>query len=399
MYSDRGEDCPLHPLEFSLQSGTGIVGDVYLAMYDLEPNDVYLNVAKDVGEALIAVQDEKNGGFYYDGRSHEDGSGFQPHPRNERRTNVLDDNVMQSAMSFLLSLYNVTGENKYLESLNKGFDLLFEIEKEGGGWPQRTNYMENEYQSYITLNDDSMEDIFNLMLKAHEILGDEKYMNAAKRVGRFLIRVQGNGGSEFQQAWAQQYQNDQPAWARVFEPKSMCSKQTANGIEMLMELYLITGNATYLEPIPAAINWLNSSQTIIPLTDNPGEYGWSRLYELETNKPIVGNRNNWGNNVDYYYDYDPERDYGYSWEGTYGINTTLSNYAKLLELNNNTQQYLNWREQIQFNSFANEPDSETETLSEEGFWIDEDDGLIHSSTFVSKAMKYINYFTYLTEAD
>ena len=177
----------------------------------------------------------------------------------------------------------------------------------------------------------------------------------------------------------------------------MCSSQTASAIEMLMELYLETGNVTYLDPIPDAIDWLNSSDTTIPLTDYPGQYGWSRLYELETNKPIVGNRNNQDNGVEYYYEYDPERDYGYSWQGTYGINTTISNYLQLKDtFEFNREDYTNWRNTNAFNARNNEPDDETEQLSEEGFWINEEN-YITTSEFASKCQKYINYFQYLID--
>ena len=161
MYADRGTGCPLFPLEFSIQSGTGMVGDVYLGMYQLEPNQVYLDVAKAVGDALVAVQDEV-GGFYYEGRRNDDGSGMLPHPANYRQSAILDDDVMQSAMRFLLNLYNTTEDPKYKTAIDKGFDLLFSIEIEGGGCArQRTNFEPDEYQSYVTLNDDSMYDVNN----------------------------------------------------------------------------------------------------------------------------------------------------------------------------------------------------------------------------------------------
>ncbi|MBD3351399.1 MAG: hypothetical protein GF364_07925, partial [Candidatus Lokiarchaeota archaeon] len=156
-WSDRGKGCPLFPNEFSMQGGTALVAGVYLDMYRVEPNPVYLNFAKNAADALLAVQDEVNGGFYYDGRRFENGDGYQPHPRNKNRHAILDDNVMQSCMDYLLDIYNVTEEQKYLDAINHGFDCLFDIEKPGGGWPQRSNYPDYSYPSYVTLNDDSME--------------------------------------------------------------------------------------------------------------------------------------------------------------------------------------------------------------------------------------------------
>ncbi|MHA1847172.1 MAG: pectate lyase [Promethearchaeota archaeon] len=392
MYSDRGAGCPLHVGEFSLQGGTAYIASVYLEMHDLEPNPVYLNIALNAADALLAVQDEKNGGFYYDGWRHPDGKGYQPHPRNYRHAAVLDDNVMQSCLSFLLDVYNVTGIQKYLDSAIKGLNYLLDVEKDGGGWPQRTNYPPNEYPSYVTLNDDSLHDVVFLMLKAYDITNDERYLLAAERAGQFLIRVQGNGGSGMQQGWAQQYDDDQPAWARAFEPPAFCSKQTATSIQVLMELYFYTSNETYLDPIPAAISWLTDKNTTIKNVWEPSlpEYIWARLYEPMTNRMIVGNRNNRDDGPIYYHDYDPNRDYGYSWIGTYSINSTINNYHKLVDdFNKNITAYENWRSQPSYSTLSKAQDV-LDSLNNDGFWLD--DGLIADHLFVSNARALISYF-------
>ena len=107
-------------------------------------------------------------------------------------------------------------------------------------------------------------------------------------------------------AWAQQYKNDQPAWARRFEPPAMCSIDTARAIDMLMDLYLRTANETYLDPIPAAVAWLtDSNTTILDVWGGSLQHFWARLYELVTNRLIVGNRNDQENGVEYFYDYVP----------------------------------------------------------------------------------------------
>jgi PelA/Pel-15E family pectate lyase len=71
-------------------------------------------------------------------------------------------------MNFLLDMYDETKETKYKDALELGFDCLFDMEIEGGGWPQQNNHYSDEYQSYVTLNDGAMEDVFNVMLKAYK---------------------------------------------------------------------------------------------------------------------------------------------------------------------------------------------------------------------------------------
>lgn len=398
-YSDRGVGCPLHPGEFSIQGGTPLIAGVYLSMYQLDPNPVYLQVAAAAARALMAVQDEGNGGFYYDGRLHPDGKGYQPHPRNPIHSAVFDDNTMQSALAFLLDMYSVTGNVTYRDAAVRGLDYAFQLEKPGGGWPQRSNYGPDEYQSYITLNDDCMRDIVNLMFKAHDILGDARYMQAAERAGQFLLRVQGNGhGLNVKQsgAWAQQYKDDQPAWARRFEPPAMCSIDTAHAIDVLVDLYLRTGNDTYLAPIPAAVEWLTDSNTTIVdawgVTSIPGDFIWARLYELGSNRLIVGNRNNQGNGVVYYHDYIPSRDYGYSWAGNYGINGTLDRYDYLVHVcGNNITQYIAWRDAPpSVPSLFSDAMQASSTRHSSGFWLDSE-GKIDDEQFSWNAMRIITY--------
>lgn len=390
MASDRGFGCPLFPDEFSLQGGTAYIAGIYLDMYEVEPNPIYLNIAKAAADALVAVQDEDTGGFYYDGRRYSNGDGYQPHPRNMKQHTVLDDNVMQGCMSFLLDVYNATGDQKYLDAINAGFECLFELEKPGGGWPQRSNYQDYEYQSYTTLNDDLMEDVVNLMLKAHQMFpGDSRYLTSAERAGQFLIRVQGNGGSAMQTAWAQQYRDDQPAWARKFEPPAMCSRQTAKSIDILISLYLETGNETYLKPIPAAIDWLNAS-TILYDDDGEEERGWSRLYELGTNVPIYGIADGGeGQNPEYVYPYEDARD-GYSWQGDFGANSSIDDWVKLQQLNNNTEDFLDWKnEERDLADLEDDAEEAIDELNDNFFWID--DNIIADSEFVNKARDVIEY--------
>ncbi|MEX2717566.1 MAG: pectate lyase [Candidatus Sigynarchaeota archaeon] len=403
-YSDRGPGCPLHPGEFSIQGGTPLIAGVYLSMYKLDPNPVYLNVAAAAARALMAVQDAGNGGFYYDGRLYPDGKGYQPHPRNPMHSAVFDDNTMQSALAFLLDMYSVTGNVTYRNAALRGLDYIFQLEKPGGGWPQRSNYGPDEYQSYVTLNDDCMRDLVNLMFKAHDIFGDPRYMQAAERAGQFLIRVQGHGcGSNAKQsgAWAQQYKNDQPAWARRFEPPAMCSIDTAHAIEMLVDLYLRTGNETYLDPIPAAVAWLTDANTTIEdawnITSAPGDFIWARLYELGSNHLIVGNRNNQGNGIVYYYDYVPSRDYGYSWVGSYGINGTLSRYDYLINVcGKNISQYIAWRDTPpSISSLLSGALHANSTIHSSGFWLD-GEGKIDDEMFYYNAMRIIDYLDAIT---
>ncbi len=393
--SDRGFGCPLFPREFSLQGGTALLAGLFLQMYAIEPNPIYLQVATSAADALVTVQDDLNGGFYYEGRRYSNGQGYQPHPLNGRRAAILDDDVMQSAMRFLLDVYAVTKNETYLAAVKKGFDCLEAIEKPGGGWPQRSNYPDDAYQSLVTLNDDALQDVFFLMLKAARMFPDEaRYMEAATRACLFLVRVQGNGGADYQTGWAQQYKDDQPAWARTFEPAAMCSSQTSAAMECLLEMYLETGNRSWLEPIPAGITWLEHPDTILNY-DNDGDPVYARLYELGTNKPIYGIAGGQHNppGEQYVYKFEEARP-GYSWQGNYGITGFIRDYKKLVELNYDITAFEAWRTGTpNLGSALENAWAKVQAQQDSGFWYGDSDGktVIRDSTYASACQGIMNY--------
>lgn len=150
------------------------------------------------------------------------------------------------------------------------------------------------------------------MLEAYRRSGDKRFSNAAQRGGEFLMLAQ---LPEPQPAWAQQYNYQmEPAWARAFEPPAVCAGESGGVVRTLGRLYLETGDAKFLKPIPAFIAWTQRSQL--------GSNRWARLYELETNKPIYGDRDG---EIHYTVaEISPERQRGYSWQSDFGLPETIA---------------------------------------------------------------------------
>jgi hypothetical protein len=138
-----------------------------------------------------------------------------------------------------------------------------------------------DYTSYYTLNDNAITNTINVLLDAYVQLGDEKYLEAARRGGDFFIIAQGPEGHE---GWSEQYDmNFQPSWARTHEPPGFMPRQTIVTISTLEKLFLFTGDRRYLRPIPSAIQWLENSRLQV-LDDGRSEF--SRIYDPETNLPV-----------------------------------------------------------------------------------------------------------------
>ena len=145
----------------------------------------------------------------------------------------------------------------------------------------RTEGRVKNYWDMYTLNDGLAGSVSKVLIETHGVYGDEKYLNALKRLGDFLIVAQ---LPKPQPAWSQQYSYEMyPIWARKFEPAAIASRESEDVLETLLEIYEQTGDEKYLAPIPAAIAYLRSSL----LADGR----LARFYELQTNRPLYMQRN------------------------------------------------------------------------------------------------------------
>jgi hypothetical protein len=127
-----------------------------------------------------------------------------------------------------------------------------------------------------TLNDNVAGYVVQVLIDAYRIYNDQRYLAALKRVGDFLILAQ---MPDPQPAWAQQYNYEmKPIWARKFEPPGISGDESQEAMETLMEIYRVTGDRKYLNPIPRALAYLKRSL----LSDGK----LARYYELKTNKPL-----------------------------------------------------------------------------------------------------------------
>ena len=210
------------------------------------------------------------------------------------------------------------------------------------------------------------------MLDAHRRYGESKYLECALRGGDFIIASQLTAP---QSGWAQQYSHDmKPAWARTFEPPGVCSRATIANIRTLYGLYRITGDRRYLQPIPDAFDWLESSRI--------GPNKWSRLYELGTNRPIYGDRDS---QVHYtLQEISEERRNGYGWQSDFDIPRAILFYNEYRE-SEPDRVPVEENKQMSEHKLATSMEPEVRQiisgLDNQGRWIDE--GYIRTATFVT----------------
>ncbi|MBM3501772.1 MAG: hypothetical protein FJX74_24215, partial [Armatimonadetes bacterium] len=317
-------------------------------------------------------------------------AGIEPAPR-QRSWAVFDDNTTQHALRLLMAVDRElqSADEEIHQAALRGLQCVLDAQYPNGGWPQGWPLSEGAgYARFITFNDNAMNDCISVMLEAYTTYNDERYLDAAKRGGDCIIALQ---LPEPQSGWGQQYDAElRPAPARWFEPAACEAAVTVGNLRTLMELFRATRDAKYLEPIPAAIRWLDASKL---------ENGkWARFYEPETNKPLYVNMDR---QVVYVYD-DTIRP-GYSWQGEYGIPGAVAAYEALMrDVADGT---VTWtipppekqpltREQAQatLDRLAPEVRRACDALDAEGNWVRED-GWFYCEDFIRNTRllaQYIN---------
>ncbi len=349
--------------------GTPAVGDAFLKIWKATGDPAALQAAKDAAHALTRTQ-LASGGWDYSG--HFDSAARKTHfyrrdidgklldtskaPRGEAGWHVwrqrqhkdtnystLDDDVTQAAVRLLIRMDEALGfkDEEIHESALYALNALVSAQYPAGAWsasfdvhpatpPDATQYplkkasypatwsrtWPKDFPGCYVTNDNMHATLIQALLLAGQTYKEPKYTDAAKRAGDFLLLAR---MPEPQPAWAQQYDaNMQPVWSRAFEPPAISGRESQAIMWSLLVLNAATGEKKYLEPLPAAIAYLNRSK--LP------EGKLARFYELQTNKPLYFKRGPGGKGHELTYDDDhTASNYGWKWDPELeAIQSTLS---------------------------------------------------------------------------
>ena len=285
--------------------GTPTVGMAFLDAYFATGDTYYLKAAKAAADAIVYGQ-LKSGGWQNCVDFDRQGNRLNQYRNGQGRgknNSSFDDGQTQSALLFLIrmdkSLHFL--DAAIHESTQVALDAVLAAQFPNGAFPQvwtgpvrshpivkskfpdhdwRTEGRIKNYWDMYTLNDNVCGYLAQVFIAAHQTYHDPRYVAALKRLGDFLILAQ---MPDPQPGWAQQYNYDmQPIWARKFEPPGVSGDETQEALETLLAIYRYTGDAKYLEPVPDALQWLESSLL-------PGNQ-LARYYELKSNRPLYMQR-------------------------------------------------------------------------------------------------------------
>ena len=240
--------------------------------------------------------------------------------KNETNT-TFDNGNTYTQIAALAIAFDVTKADKYKIGCIKGLEYTLKAQYANGGWPQYYPIEKNNYSSHITYNDDAM---LGIMLLYKDIIdGESQYSFVdSKLLGKIqtaynkgldcILKTQiiDNGKPT---AWCQQYDEVtlQPAWARKFEPPSICNKESVGLVLFLMSID--HPGKKIISAVQNSVVWFNESiirntrvkrisapRMVTPfrvsvsdrvvVIDSMAPPIWTRYYELKTHRPMFCNR-------------------------------------------------------------------------------------------------------------
>jgi len=225
--------------------------------YEVLGDARYLDAAIRTAEFLVAAQDER--GFWVHGYNmtvH----GIEPAASD--RNIKLQDLVQAHPMFYLGYAYRVTGDERYLDSLKRAGEWFITAQNPNGSWSHHYDAEEGVGKNARgevgagELNDSTMNSGINTMVFMYHMTGEAKYVESIKRAGDWLIEAQGDDVP----LWADQYDPDNnPQWARAFEPPAWGVTATQLATQALREVYRMSGDERYVEAIRRSVEWMEAN--------------------------------------------------------------------------------------------------------------------------------------------
>ena len=266
---------------------------------------------------------------------------------------TFDNSTTYTHIEYLAQVFNLTGIEKYKDACLIGINFVLSAQYPNGGWPQYFP-LEDNYSRRITFNDAAYIGVIELLKKIVDknpefaFIGDK----VRKKVGRAyekgiecILNCQIVDKGRLT-AWCQQHNEIdlKPAWARAYEPPSICNGESVSIVLFLMDIE--NPDKRIIESVQYAVKWFSDSKiyhTRVNTVPAPPEKSkwrtsmidrvvvldslappiWTRFYELGTEKPLFSDRNS-----KFLYslsEVSRERRIGYTWY-TYAPQLVLDKY-------------------------------------------------------------------------
>jgi len=214
-------------------------------------------------------------------------------PRNIK----LQDQDQSHPMLLLTYLHRITGDKRYLPAVKRAGEFYLRAQNPNGSWSHHYDLVEGRGENGLgmpgggELNDRATNDAIDMMALMYHLTGEAKYIRAMKRVGDWLLQAQG----DVVPLWSDQYDADNnPVWARHFEPPAYGVSATCLACQGLRAVYRFSGDQRYLAGIRSAAEWItaNLPEGRMSCFVDPGNgraiAGWERkVYFLDEPESIA----------------------------------------------------------------------------------------------------------------
>ncbi|MFC0560331.1 pectate lyase [Halalkalibacter alkalisediminis] len=258
---------------------------------------------------------------------------------NGEELGTIDNDATIKEILFLSQVYQETGDERYKESVKKGFDFLLKMQYPTGGFPQvypkRGTPNSNVYYSnYVTFNDEAMinvlelmDDVLNKRYPFETDLMDEQYYSkleeSLEKGIDYILNAQIEVDGKLT-AWCAQHDPStyEPQMGRSYELPSISGSESVGIVRFLMSRPNQTEEIK--QAIVGALNWfdevklegtryVSGDPNNIYFVEDPNSVAWYRFYEVGTNKGIFSGRD--GVKKYNILEIEEERRNGYAWGG------------------------------------------------------------------------------------
>jgi PelA/Pel-15E family pectate lyase len=299
------------------------------------PADWYRSAeARHVADVIVSFQTPAGGWSKNVDRNGPVRQRGEPFGHDDGYMGTLDNDATITELRFLARVISAApaSETKaYRASFERGVRWLLAAQYPNGGWPQIWP-LEGEYHDAVTFNDNAF--VFAMSLLEDVAAGRGDYAFVAPKLRReaaaawrkgldCLLRSQVRVNGRLL-GWPQQVEalTLQPTGGRRFEPRSLASAESAGILNYLMSLKSpsaevvrsVHGGAQWLASVAIQDKrWTERHPTVgRRLVDAPGAGPlWSRYYDIETGRPIFGDRD--AQVYDDVNEISLERRNGYTW--------------------------------------------------------------------------------------
>jgi len=233
---------------------------------------------------------------------------------------TFDNETTYTHIHYLAQVYTLTKDPRYKDGCLRGINFIIKAQYPNGGWPQYYP-LEKGYSRHITFNDGAYMGIMNLLQKivnndpdyAFIDVKTKKKVTACYQKGLECIlkmQIKENGKLT---AWCQQHDEItlEPAWARKFEPPSICNAESVDVVLFLMDID--NPNEKIIDAVQSAVKWFQDSKIyntriesfeapemeskykkikndVRVVHDTTASPIWTRYYELKTHRPLFSDR-------------------------------------------------------------------------------------------------------------